>query len=171
MDRKNYVSIGAVIALVIFILGFIGPWNNISCEFLGFKASVDIGLTGTTISGGIGSTSITSIIDQGETDNAMYLAIIVIIMTIITIIGLLGVSFNLGKTKTMYLIGEIFGFLTLILAIIAVIYYVINLPDTSDLGSVGIKAGLGWGFYLYFIGAVVIFLTVICSRISKPEEI
>ena len=61
------------------------------------------------------------------------------------------------------------GFLTLILTIITLIYYVINLPDTSDLGSVGIKAGLGWGFYLYFIGAIVIFLTVIWSRISREE--
>jgi hypothetical protein len=170
MNNKNYVKIGAIIALIIFILGFIGPWYNISGEFLGARASVDIGLTGTTISGGSGSTSIISTIDRGETDNTMYLAIFVIITTIITIIGLLGVSINLGKTKTMCLIGEIFGFLTLILAIITLIYYVINLPDTSDLGSVGIKAGLGWGFYLYFIGAIVVFLTVIWSRISKPEE-
>lgn len=171
MDKKNFVSIGAVIALVIFIFGFIGPWYNISGEFLGFKASVDIGLTGTTISGGIGSTSIISVIDRGETDNAMYLALVVIIATIITIIGFLGVSINLGKKRSMYLIGEVFGFFTLILAIIAVIYYVMNLPDTSNLELVGIKSGLGWGFYMYFIGAVIIFLTVIWSRISKPEEI
>ncbi len=170
MDTKKFVTIGAVIALVIFILGFIGPWYNVSGEFFGIQASVDIGLTGTTISGGIDSTSTISIVDRGETDNTMYLTILVIITTIITIIGLFGVSINLGKTKTMYLIGETFGFITLILAIITVTYYVINLPDTSDIVLSEMKAGLGWGFYLYFIGAIVIFLTVIWSRISKPEE-
>jgi len=170
MNNKKYVTIGAIIALVIFILGFIGPWYNISGEFFGIQASVDIGLTGTTISGGIDSTSTISIVDRGETDNTMYLAILVIITTIITIIGLLGVSINLGKTKTMYLTGETFGFMTLILAIITVTYYVINLPDTSDILLSEMRAGLGWGFYLYFIGAIVIFLTVIWSRISKPEE-
>ena len=60
--------------------------------------------------------------------------------------------------------------MTLILAIITVTYYVINLPDTSDILLSEMRAGLGWGFYLYFIGAIVIFLTVIWSRISKPEE-
>ena len=99
MNNKNYVKIGAIIALIIFILGFIGPWYNISGEFLATRASVDIGLTGTTISGGIDSTSTISIVDRGETDNTMYLAILVIITTIITIIGLLVVSINLGKIK------------------------------------------------------------------------
>jgi hypothetical protein len=171
MNNKYYATIGAIIALLIFILGFIGPWYNFSGEFLGFKVSVDIGLTETTIRGGGSSTSILASLDRGETDNTIYLALFVIVTTVITIIALFGTSMNLGKTTNLCVIGEIFGFLTLILAIIALVFYVINVPDTSDLESVGIKEGLGWGFYLYFIGAIVIFLTVIWSRISKPEKL
>jgi hypothetical protein len=171
MSNKNFIIIGAVIALLFFILGFIGPWYNITGEFLGIKASIDIGLTETTISGVIDSNNIISIIDKSETDNSMYLAIFVIITTILTIIGFLGVTINFGKTKNMYLIGEIFGFLTMILAIITIMNYVINLPDTSDILLAEIKENLGWGLYLYLIGAFIIFLTVIWSRISKPEKI
>lgn len=170
MKNKNYITIGVIISLFIFIIGFIGPWYNINGEFLGFKVSVNIGLSETTISGGSGSTSIISNIDRGETDNTMYIAIIVIIMAILTLIGVLGTSYNLGKTKTMILIGEIFGYLTFILAIIATVYYTMNLPDTSDFEFVGLNAGLSWGFFLYLIGAIAIFLTVIWSRISKEEE-
>jgi hypothetical protein len=170
MRNKNFIIIGAIIALLFFILGFIGPWYNITGEFLGIKASIDIGLTGTSISGEIDSNNIISIIDRSETDNTMYLAIFVIITTILAIIGFLGVSINIGKIKNMYLIGEIFGFLTMILAIITIMIYVINLPDTSEIVYVEIKENLGWGLYLYLIGAIVIFLTVIWSRITKSEK-
>lgn len=170
MRNKNFIIIGAIIALLFFILGFIGPWYNIIGEFLGIKASIDIGLTGTTISGEIDSNNIISIIDRSETDNTMYLAIFVIITTILTIIGFLGILINIGKIKNMYLIGEIFGFLTMILAIITIMIYVINLPDTSDIALVKINENLGWGLYFYLIGAFVIFITVIWSRITKSEK-
>jgi hypothetical protein len=58
----------------------------------------------------------------------------------------------------------------MILAIITIMIYVINLPDTSEIVYVEIKENLGWGLYLYLIGAIVIFLTVIWSRITKSEK-
>jgi hypothetical protein len=170
MSKYNYSLIGAILAIIFFIIGFIGPWYSISGEFLGLKSQIDIGLIETSISSGTDSNSIIAAIDRTEVDNTMYIAIITIILAIITLIGILATSFGVGKTVIMQKIGEIIGFLTFILAIITVIYYIANIPDTSDLDAIGLSTGLGWGFGLFLLGGILLFITNIWSRITRQEQ-
>ncbi len=169
MKKYNYTTIGAVLAIIVFIIGFMGPWYTISGEFFGAKASIDIGLMETTFSGGTDTTNLITSIDRSEVDTTMYIAIIAIILAVITLIGILGTMFGFGDKSTMQKIGEICGFLTFIVAIITIIYYIVNIPDTSALNTFGIDSGLGWGFYLFFIGAIILIVTNIWSRIARPE--
>jgi len=167
MTKEKYVVIGAVVALAIFFLGFIGPWYGVSGEFLGVEASIDIGFLGTTFSAGSDSSTFATEIDRGETDTTMYIALVTIILAIIAFIGVLGTTYGFGKKITMQKIGEIFGIITFVVAIIAIIYYVANLPDASGLETLGLNAGLGWGFFLFLIGAIVMFITNIWSRMVR----
>jgi hypothetical protein len=167
MKKDKYALIGAVLALVIFFISFMGPWYSINGEFLGLEASIDVGLMDTTISSNIGSSTIEAKIDREETDTTMYIVIVTIIFTIISLIGILGISFEFGKKKMMQIIGETFGFIAFLIAIIAIIYYVTNLPDISDIEFIHIEDGLGWGFFLFMLGAVDIFVTNIWLRIIR----
>lgn len=169
MAKFNYSTIGAILAIIVFIIGFVGPWYSISGEFLGVKSSIDIGLMETTFSGGTDANSIVSSIDRSQVDNTMYIALVTIIMAVITLVGILGTMFEFGSKSIMQKIGEIFGFLTFIVAIITIIYYIVNIPDTSDLDVIGLNAGLGWGFGLFLVGGIILFITNIWSRISRPE--
>ncbi|MCK5300627.1 MAG: hypothetical protein KAJ21_01905 [Thermoplasmatales archaeon] len=56
------------------------------------------------------------------------------------------------------------------MAIITVIYYIVNIPDTSDLDAIGLSAGLGWGFGLFLLGGILLFITNIWSRIARQEQ-
>ena len=170
MSKYNYSLIGVILVIIFFIIGFIGPWYSISGEFLGLKSQIDIGLIETSIISGTDSNSIIAAIDRTEVDNTMYIAIITIILSIITLIGILATFFSVGKTVIMQKIGEIIGFLTFILAIITVIYYIVNIPDTSDLDAIGLSAGLGWGFGLFLLGGILLFITNIWSRIARQEQ-
>jgi hypothetical protein len=67
-------------------------------------------------------------------------------------------------------IGEVIGFITFILAIMTVLYYIFNIPDTSDLDAIGLNTGLGWGFGLFLFGGVIIFITNVWSRITRQEK-
>ncbi len=169
MAKYNYTAIGAVLAIIVFTMGFIGPWYTISGEFFGAKASIDVGLMETTFSGGTGATTLTTSIDRSEVDTIMYMAILTIILAGITLIGILGTMVGFGDKSMMRNIGEICGFLTFIVAIITIVYYIVNIPDTSDLTTFGIHSGLGWGFYVFLIGAIILFVTNIWSRIARPE--
>jgi len=167
MAKDKYVILGTVVALIILVLGFIGPWYSISGEFLGVKASIDIGLMGTTINAGSGSSSLAAEIGRGEADTTMYFALVTLILAIISVLGFLGASFQSDTSKVMKKVGEFSGIITFIVAIIAIIYYIANLPDTSNLGDMGINAGLGWGFFLFLVGAIIVFITNIISRSIK----
>jgi hypothetical protein len=171
--KYDYTTIGAVLALVVLIIGFIGPWYTISVEssVLG-KASIDVGLLDTTFSGQnevidlVGSVSI----DSSEINNTMYIALITLILAVITLLGILGTVFEFKEISTMQKIGEICGFLTFITAIITVVYYIMNTPETPDLTEFGVYSGLGWGFYLFFVGAIILMLTNFWSRMARPEK-
>jgi hypothetical protein len=169
MSKYNYSTIGAILAIVVFVIGFFGPWYSISGEFIGIKSSIDIGLMETSFSGGTDNSNIVSSIDRTEVDNTMYIALVTIILTVITLIGILGKIIGIGNRSSMQKIGEIFGFLTFIVSIITILYYIANIPDTSDLDVIGLNAGLGWGFGLFLIGGVILFITNIWSRISREE--
>lgn len=169
MLKYKYSLLGAVLAIIVFIMGFIGPWYSISGEFFGFKSQIDIGLTETSISGSIDSNSIITAIDRTEIDNTMYIAILTIILAIITLIGILATSFGLRNHSIMQKIGEIFGFMTFLLAIITILYYIFNIPDTSDLDAIGLNTGLGWGFGLFLLGGIILFITNIWTRITRQE--
>jgi hypothetical protein len=167
MSKDKYVVIGAVIALLIFVIGFIGPWYSISFEWLGLGASIDIGLMGNTVSAGSESVNFAVDIGRNEADTTMYFVVITLVLSIISLAGFLGVQFQFGNTSTMKKVGEYFGIFTFVVAIIAIIYYVANLPDTSTIEIGSINAGLGWGFFVFLIGAIIVFITNIMSRTVK----
>jgi len=167
MAKERFVIIGAVLALVIFVLGFIGPWYVISGNFMGFSASANIGLMETTISAGAGEASFAAQIESPESETTMLFAIVTIILAIIAFIGVVGSAFQFGKKDLMQRIGEIFGFITFLVAIITITYYVVNLPDMSNLESLGLSTGYGLGFYLFLVGAIAVFGTNIWSRLVK----
>jgi hypothetical protein len=168
MAKDKYVVIGTFIALLILIIGFMGPWYTITGEFLGLEASVDIGLMGTSVNAGSGFGNLAADIGRNEADTTMYFVVITLVLAIISLVGFLGVQFQFGNISMMKKVGEYFGIITFVVAIIAIIYYVANLPDTSNIDEiVGINAGLGWGFFIFLIGAIIVFITNIMSRTVK----
>lgn len=135
------------------------------------EASIDIGLLDTTVRGqsdSFDSAGSLRIKRQGV-DNAMYIALITIILAVVSLCAILATIFELADKKTLHQIGELTGFATFILAIISIVYYIANTPETTDLSMVGINSGLGWGFYLFFLGAITLILTNLWSRIARPE--
>lgn len=177
MSKYNYTTIGAILALIVLMIGFIGSWYTVSGEFFTFSGSIDFGLMGTTVSGAEELTNLVASVDieTTELDTTMYVALITIILAFITLIGVLAKIFGFGEGLKIQKISESCGFLTFILAIITVVYFAVNIPDISGLKSLlnkvgtSISSGFGWGFYLFFIGAIILIITNFWSRIVRPE--
>jgi|GEM_PF-4222359 len=172
MQKYSYTTIGAILSLLILLVGFLGPWYTITIDSnpLG-EASIDVGLFDTKISGqsDLFDSAGTLRIERQGVDNTMYIALITILLAIVSLCAILATIFQLGDKKTLQQIGEITGFATFILAIISIVYYIANTPETTDLSAVGINSGLGWGFYLFFVGAITLILTNLWSRIARTE--
>ncbi len=172
MQKYSYTTIGAILSILVLLVGFFGPWYTITIDSnpLG-QASIDVGLLDTTISGksDLFDSAGSLILESHGVDNTMYIALITIILAVVSLCAILGTIFELADKKTLHQIGELTGFATFILAIISIVYYIANTPETTDLSMVGINSGLGWGFYLFFVGAITLILTNLWSRIARPD--
>ena len=162
MKKGILALIGMILALVLILVAFFGPWYAGTEESMGVTVESSMGLTSATTKIGDMETTV-QYSDLPDSDakavynNTFYMTIIAIILAILAIIGMLGLSFNFGNEKTMKMIGGIFGILTFILAIVAVIYFMASLPGaTPGMDSFWMeKAGPGYGWYLMLIGAII----------------
>jgi len=167
MNKEIYVVVGILLALSLFFVGFIGPWYTIQGEFFGVEASIDISFFETKLNAGSALGSFSMDIDRGATDTTMYIALLTILCTIISCIGVIGSIYPFGKSLLMQKIGELFGGITVVVAIVTMIYYWTHLPDISNLEPYGVDGEIGWGFFLFLIAAVVLFSGIVYSRMTR----
>ena len=154
--------IGMVLALVFILVAFFGPWY--SGTSVGVEANMyltKMEAAGITIeySSDTFEMGMLGMADEIRSvfSNTMYITIIALIFAIISLIGILGISFNFGPANTMKMLGAIFGILTFILAIVAVIYFMTGLTGISnyEAGFWQENAGPGYAWYLMIMGGIL----------------
>ena len=159
MNKNMMALIGMVIALVLIIVAFVGPWYSIS--ILGVNANY--GLQNADV-GGV-TMEYTDAMGSGIDvfTNTMYITIVALIFAIICLIGILGAQFNFGKPATMGMLGGVFGILTFILALIAPIYFMTSafLDQVSDVGFWNEMGGPGYAWYIMIVAAIIALITTL----------
>jgi len=154
--------IGMIVALVLILVAFFGPWYAASESIEGFSYESSMSLTSITTKMG-GSETTIQIGDMPDSDaksvinNTYYMSILAVIFAILALIGILGVTFNFGPANLMSKLGGIFGILTFIFAIIAVFYFMSALPGaTPGMDGFWVEgAGPGYAWYLMLIAGII----------------
>jgi len=207
MKKGIIALISMVITLVFIIVALVGTWYGMSTKLEGvgtmdFENEVSATLTSITGPDPETNEEVTkSNADwrkqyeaNGEDtgifdvlDNTFYITIFTVIIAILAVIGILGLTFNFGNPKTMKMIGGIFGIITLILAFVAVFYFMTTLPAEAELQTLenkdagfwysesktemGAKMsasyGPGYAWYLMLIGAILALIAVILLFMDK----
>jgi len=210
MDKKIVGLVGIVITLVLILVAFFMPWYSYSMKgesslpggsldmnynFYLTKAETKGSFYGEEIdiTGNYSNSSLSSL--KSVFDNTMYLNIIALIFSVIALVGFLGFSFNFGNPETMKKIGVIFGFLTLIFALIAPIYFMNGYGDLVEesysayISAGGLESEFDFGFwfsyseggsemsmgpgiawYIMFIAGIIALISSIMLILNKKEK-
>jgi len=210
--KKGIIAlICMVITLVFIIVALVGTWYGMSTKLEGVGTmdfENDVSATLTSITGPdpeTGEEVTKSNADwrkqyeaSGEDtgifdvlDNTFYITIFTLIIAILAVIGILGLTFNFGNPKTMKMIGGIFGIITLVLAFVAVFYFMTVLPAEAELQTLenkdagfwysesktemGAKMsasyGPGYAWYLMLIGAILALIAAVMIFIDKGSSV
>jgi len=209
MKKGMIALIGMIVALVFIIVALIGPWYAVSTKYtLGtteYKMDATMSLTSSTTSTTGGETKTVSHADSRKAaaaagadtglydiiNIAFYLTIFALIVAILALISMLGHVFNFGKPKMMKNLAMIFGIITFVLTIVAVLYFMVALPDkmnssmgAASLGKIGfwysttisgtsISLGPGFAWYLMLIAGIIALIASIVMLLKKsaPEVV
>lgn len=202
MKKGIIALICMVLTLVFIIVALVGPWygghGEASMMGMDIKMDISFGLTEggmeyeTSFGGETEKETNTTKYDENFEakyvfDNTMYIAIGALITAIIALIAILGMTFNFGNPKTMKKIGGIFSILTVLLALVAVVYFMTALPsefskdyegdvsfwdeiETSEmLMNMKYTVGPGYAWYLMlvsFIFALIVSIVVFMEKLS-----
>lgn len=198
-----------IIGLVLIIIAFFGPWYNISMSFSMFGMSGDVSedmyLTNMHVEGDMMGQQMSESKNWEEVEaqgtstvsigfifaNTMYLVIIAIITAILAVLGAGMYVLTVSKGNAMKNLGKIFGIITFILALVAILYFMFTwtgqMEDASDTflsmggsssaleesygfwygqGDAGnsISMGPGFSWYLIIIGGILMLLAAIILR-------
>jgi len=158
MQKGLVALICMIIGLVFIFISFFGPWYHINIDFTlsgenGYSNHA-YDLTKRTAET-VGDSDPRG--DRIETTDyeadwpttnifniTMYLLLGAVITAIIALIGILGTIVHFGKEVLMRKLGFILGIITFILAIVAVIYFMIALPGETESGSAGTQPDEGY---------------------------
>ena len=174
MKKGIIALIGMIVALVFVLVAFFGPWysgteRGISANFYLTKAEV----MGVTVDYSSLSSSASS--PKSIFDNTMYLTLATLVTAILALVGMLGFIFNFGKSNMMRMLGAIFGIMTFILALVAILYFMTALPGKLS-GITGFwneNVGPGYAWYLMLVAAIIALIASITMLLKKsvPEVV
>ncbi|MCX6667563.1 MAG: hypothetical protein NTV74_04910 [Euryarchaeota archaeon] len=206
MKKGIIALIGMIVALVFIIVALIGPWYVVSTKStLGtteYKTDATMSLTSTTATSG----GVTQTVSHADTRKAMeaagvdtgiydifniafYLTIFALIVAILALVFMLGHVFNFGKPNMMNKLGMIFGIITFILALVAVVYFMVAVPgenstktaDGKDIGfwystsesGLSASVGPGYAWYLMLVASIIALIASIAMLLKKsvPEVV
>ena len=186
-----------LLTLVFIIVALIGPWFSTSskAESGGIEGefTTSFYLTRGEIYSKLGDA-------EGETksedyeedwdgkyifDNTMYITIFTLIIAILCLVGLLGIMFSFGPEKIMKMFGTIFGILTFVLALVAILYMMTALPGEAELKTkegddagffygysedgIDYSHGPGYAWYLMLVGAILSLIASIFLLLDKKS--
>lgn len=186
-----FALIGMILALVFVIVALFGPWYEMSST--GNTASMS--LTSTTGSSG-GTTVTTSHADSRKQveavggdagvfdvfNIALYLTIFSLVIAILALVFLLGYVFNFGKPAMMKNLAMIFGIITFILALVAIIYFMVAFPgklgdsysikdvgfwDSKTILSTTVSFGPGFAWYLMIVAGIIALISSLFVFMNK----
>jgi len=206
--KKGMISlICMLLTLVFIIVALIGPWYSFGNKMSGagddYESNTDITLTATTMSIGDEDPETTTHADAkkeyedaeqdvpdlfGVFDNTLYITIVALIIAILALVGIAGIMFNFGNPKTMKMLGSIFSIITLVIAFVAVFYFMSAFPSEAELKTVegddagfwysesksesgvemSVSYGPGYAWYLMLVGAIFALVAVIFIFMDKP---
>jgi len=171
MDKKIVGLVGIIITLVLILVAFFTPWYNASMKGESgipggsLDMTYNFYLTKAETKGSVYGEEIDETGDYSDYkdfpgksvfNNTMYLTIIATILSIIALVGILGLSFNFGNPESMKKLGGIFGFLTLIFAIIAPVYFMYGYGDLVEesysayISAGGLESDFDFGFWFSY---------------------
>ena len=199
MKKGIIALIGMIVALVLIIVAFVGPWYVMSSG----TSDSTMSLTSTTSKSGSYSATV-SHADSKKAMEAMslktglydvfnyafYLTIFVLIVAILALIFMLGHVFNFGKPKMMKNLATIFGIITFVLALVTVLYFMVALPSeinklntlgatnigfwySATIGGVAGSLGPGYAWYLMLVAAIIALIASVAMLLKKsaPEVV
>jgi uncharacterized Tic20 family protein len=195
MRKGIFALIGMILALVFIIVALVGPWYGVGLKYPesagGQTETLDFTLTrakgtmlGIPVDEGYDSPSMDETA-KNVFNYSMYITIFTLIIGILALIGVLGYVFGFGKPDTMKKLGWIFGILTFVLALVAVLYFMTALPvktlagGATDVGfwysksqaGATISMGPGYGWYLMLVTAIIALITSIMLLIFKEKQV
>lgn len=185
--RKGIVAFsGMIVALVLLIVTFIGPWYTMNATgSLGVNYNVDFYLTKMEIKGSMNNQYFSLSIGYAEAkenaqsvgvntesftviETAMYLTFFAMVTALIAVIGIAAFVFRLGTLRIMKHIGGGFGFLTGLLALISALY-VMNTKFAENISGFWFNQSVlgvtvtGGPWYAWYLMIVVATITVISA--------
>jgi hypothetical protein len=192
MKKGIIALIGMIVALVFIIVALVGPWYSVGIKYSGANENVDFSLTrakgtmlGIPVDEGYDSEGMDETA-KNVFNYSMYITIFTLIICILALIGILGFVFGFGKPDTMKKLGLVFGILTFVLALVAVLYFMTALPVKTlgggvvdDIGfwysksqsGAEISMGPGFSWYLMIAAAIIALIASIAMLLKKsaPE--
>lgn len=195
--RKGIVAlIGVILTLVFVLVGLFGVWYGASMEGGGYKMKADAYLTKDVITesniplipAGEYASDSRSSNEKSIFDNTMYITVVVLVMAILALVAVLGFVFNFGKSNMMRMLGAIFGIITFVLALVAILYFMTALPAEMNnyggvvekptfwynqkiQGVVDVSMGPGYAWYLMLVTAIIALITSIMLLIFKEKQV
>jgi hypothetical protein len=196
--RKGIVACtGMILALVLLVVAFLGPWYIVSgSRILGANYNVGLYLTRMEVQGTFAGQDISLSMGYAEAkvyvpntdvnvesfaaiNTAMYLTLLAMVTTFIAIICMAAFVFNKEKPKTMKLVGGLFGLLTFLLTLIPALYFMnTKFVENSSgfwfsLSAFGmtLSGGPGYAWYLIMVVAIIAVISAVAILFKKivPE--
>jgi len=203
----------SLVAVILIVTTFLLPWYTTSMEFNLIGSSTfeqALYLNRVEMSGSIGTLDMTQTIlldamnPQGITADYLslfttvtYLILATMVCAIFGCIGISGVWFIRKKQALLKKVGVLFGILTLILAIVTILYFLVgwdtlvngginsifeNIPvdspiddsfgfwysKTTSLGSIEIGPGIAW--YLMIVAGICAWLSSLFVNRATPKQ-
>jgi hypothetical protein len=199
MRKGIVICAGMILALVLLVVAFLGPWYTISGSgILGANYNVGLYLTRLEVQGTIAGQDVSLSMGYAEAkvnaqstdvnvesfaviDTAMYLMLLAMVITFIAIICMAAFVFNKGKPKTMKLLGGLLGFLTFLLSLMLALYFMnTKFVENSSgfwfsLSAFGmtLSGGPGYAWYLMIVVAIIAVICAVAILLKKivPEGV
>ena len=198
--RKGIVACGGmIVALVLLVVAFLGPWYIVSGSgILGANYNVGLYLTRMEVQGTFAGQDISLSMGYAEAkvnapntdvnvesfaaiNTAMYLTLLALVTALISIICMVAFVFSKGKPKTMKLMGGLFGILTFLLALLPAVYFMYTGFVENSSGfwfsqavlGMRLSGGPGYAWYLMIVVAVIAVISAVAILLKKivPEGV
>lgn len=198
--RKGIVACaGMILAVVLLVVAFLGPWYIVSGSgILGANYNVGLYLTRMEVQGTFAGQDVSLSMGYAEAklnapntdvnvesfaaiNTAMYLTLLAMVTALIALICTAAFVYNKAKPKTMKLMGGLFGILTFLFALLPALYFMYTGFVENSSGfwfsqvafGMRLSGGPGYAWYLMIVVAIIAVLSAVAILLKKivPEGV